>query len=172
MRAARSGFEMDLMSRRFAGAIGVAILLADQATKAWIADLILDPPRQIILTGFLNLTPVWNRGVSFGLFASDDPIGPWVLAGLATAVSVGLAAWLARSPRGMARPALALVIGGALGNVVDRLRFGAVFDFVDVHAAGWHWPAFNLADSAITIGVALLLFDGLFQPSTPRKEPT
>jgi signal peptidase II len=74
-----------------------------------------------------------------------------------------LAVWLWRALRSIPAAALGLVIGGALGNVVDRIRFGAVFDFLDVHVAGWHWPAFNVADSAISVGVAVLLIDSLFQ---------
>ena len=85
---------------------------------------------------------------------------PWILAGMALAVSLVLAIWLARSETKALMYGLGLIIGGAVGNVVDRVRFGAVIDFVDAHIAGYHWPAFNLADSAITIGVILLLLDG------------
>jgi signal peptidase II len=81
---------------------------------------------------------------------------------VALAVVAGLLWWLGRMERPLPALAIGLVVGGALGNVIDRLRFGAVVDFLDVHAAGWHWPAFNLADSAITVGVAGLVIDGLF----------
>ncbi|MBI3514308.1 MAG: signal peptidase II [Proteobacteria bacterium] len=133
----------------------------DQATKAWMIGLLLDPPRALVVTGFFDLVPVWNKGVSFGMLSGHDGWGAWLLGGVALAVAAGLAVWLARAERGLLAGGLGLVIGGALGNVIDRGRFGAVFDFLDFHVAGWHWPAFNLADSAITVGVGLLLLDGL-----------
>jgi len=113
------------------------------------------------LTGFFSLVPVWNRGVSFGILAARDGSTAWLLSGVALVVAVGLIAWLSRVERALLALSLGLVIGGALGNVIDRGRFGAVFDFLDFHVASWHWPAFNVADSAITVGVALLLLDGL-----------
>ena len=89
--------------------------------------------------------------------------GPMLLAGLAILVSLGLLFMLTREPYRLPAYGYSLVIGGALGNVIDRFRYGAVFDFIDFYVGDWHFPAFNMADSAITIGVALLLFDGLFQ---------
>ena len=139
---------------------GVVIGL-DQLTKAWMMGLLLEPPRAMALTGFMALVPVWNRGVSFGILASPDGSMAWVLTALALAVVAGLTVWLARAERTLLQLGLALVIGGALGNVVDRGRYGQVFDFLDFHVAGWHWPAFNLADTAITVGVGLLLLDGI-----------
>ena len=153
-----------MMFRRANLALGLclAVLVVglDQATKAWMMAL-LDPPRLIGLTEFFDLVPVWNRGVSFGILSSRDGATVWLLGGLALAVAAGLIVWLARAERRLLALGLGLVIGGAVGNVVDRARFGAVFDFLDFHAAGWHFPAFNLADSAITVGVGLLLLDGL-----------
>jgi signal peptidase II len=104
---------------------------------------------------------VWNTGVSFGLFGSAGASAAWVLSGLALAVVIGLTVWLSRTAEKPAAIGLGLVIGGALGNVVDRIRFGAVFDFLDFHAFGVHWPAFNIADAAIVVGAAVLLVDGL-----------
>ncbi|MEE8172995.1 MAG: signal peptidase II [Alphaproteobacteria bacterium] len=83
-------------------------------------------------------------------------------------VSLGLGIWMSRTKRRCTAHALGLIIGGALGNVIDRLRLGWVIDFVDVHVSTWHWPAFNMADAAITVGVAMLLIDGLF---TTAKKP-
>ena len=142
-------------------ALALVVIVLDQLVKNWIGGLILDPPRRIDLTGFFSLTPVWNRGVSFGLFATDAWIGAWILSGVAILVSVGLTVWLLRLTRILPRAALGLVIGGALGNVIDRMTFGAVFDFLDFHVAGYHWPAFNVADAAICVGVGLLLLDSL-----------
>jgi signal peptidase II len=138
-----------------------AVILLDQATKAWMMGLLLAPPRALELTGFFTLVPVWNRGVSFGILATHDGSTAWLLGGVALVVAAGLVGWLSRVERVLLALSLGLVIGGALGNVIDRGRFAAVFDFLDFHVAGWHWPAFNLADSAITVGVGLLLLDGL-----------
>jgi signal peptidase II len=119
--------------------------------------------RFVPVTDFFNLVVVWNRGVSFGLFAGHDDMIRWALSGLAIVVSVVLAVWLFRTRDCLVALGLGCVIGGALGNVVDRVRFGAVFDFLDFHAFGYHWPAFNVADSGIFVGVAALLVDGLFR---------
>jgi signal peptidase II len=136
---------------------GIVVVL-DQLTK-WAVLAWLD--RGIALTPFFNLVLVWNRGVSFGMFDSAGARGPWILSGLALVMVVALLAWLRRVEHPMTAAGLGLIVGGALGNVIDRVRFGAVIDFLDVHAAGWHWPAFNVADSAICIGAGLLLVDGL-----------
>lgn len=150
--------------------LAVALLVAvlDQITKQLMMGWLGDPYRVVEVTGFFNLVTVWNRGVSFGMFNTAGSIGPWVLSLLAVAVCIALGFWLRRAENRMLAVALGLVIGGALGNVVDRVFYGAVYDFLDVHAFGYHWPAFNLADSAITIGVIGILADGLFDR---RKEP-
>jgi signal peptidase II len=135
-----------------------AVVVLDQLTK-WAILTWLD--RAIALTPFFNLVVVWNRGVSFGMLDSDGAFAPWLLSGLALAVVVALLVWLRRVDHPLPCVGLGLIIGGAVGNVIDRVRFGAVVDFLDVHALGWHWPAFNVADSAICIGAALLLVDGL-----------
>jgi signal peptidase II len=134
------------------------VVVLDQLSK-WAILTWLD--RALALTPFLNLVVVWNRGVSFGMFDSDGELAPWLLSGLALAVVVALLVWLRRVEHLLPGVGLGLIIGGAVGNVIDRMRFGAVIDFLDVHALGWHWPAFNVADSAICIGAALLLVDGL-----------
>ncbi len=148
--------------------VAAAIFVADQITKWIILSQVMVPPRVIEVTGFFNLVMVWNRGVSFGLFSNDSPLGPWLLSGLAVAISIGLFIWLRRADNRLLAAALGLVIGGALGNVIDRVRFGAVADFLDFHLAGWHWPAFNVADAAIVMGVALILIEG-FLPKTQEN---
>ncbi|MGI9510802.1 MAG: signal peptidase II [Geminicoccaceae bacterium] len=144
--------------------IAVAIIALDQATK-WLMlsglDLANNP---IMVTSFFNLVLVWNRGVSFGMFNDAGDAGPWILSGLAIAVVIGLIYWLRQTGGWPTVTALGLVIGGAIGNVIDRFRFGAVVDFLDFHVAGYHWPAFNVADAAICIGAGLLLLDGLLSP--------
>jgi signal peptidase II len=139
--------------------LALAIAVADQATKVWALEGWFFPPRVIEVTSFLNMVAVWNSGVSFGFLAGHSEIMPYILAAFASAVAVGMAIWLTRARTGLLGTGLGLVIGGAVGNIIDRLRFQAVVDFIDVHVAGYHWPAFNLADSAITIGVGLLLLD-------------
>lgn len=119
----------------------------------------------IELTGFLNFVMVWNEGISFGLFdSSDDNMGGGnglsiVFIGIALIISLLMIVWMALARGRLLVWSLALIVGGAIGNVIDRIRFGAVADFVDLHVAGWHWPAFNLADSSIAIGALLLVID-------------
>jgi signal peptidase II len=144
--------------------IGVLIVV-DQAVKQLMLSMVFDPPRIVEVTGFFNLVPVWNSGVSFGLFGDSDT-SRWILVGLALAIVVVLLIWLVRAGNGMVVFALTLVVGGALSNVVDRVVYGAVIDFVDIHAFGFHWPAFNVADSTIVLGTAMLLYDSLF--GSPR----
>ncbi|SUE43984.1 signal peptidase II [Roseomonas gilardii] len=148
------------------GAATAALAFAlDQATKWWVLAHLMDPPRVIPITPFFNLVLGWNRGVSFGLLSANHPATPWLLASLALAVVVGLVVWTTRDRRPGMAASVGFIAGGALGNVVDRLRHGAVTDFLDFHVAGYHWPAFNLADTAIFVGVALLLLVG------GRREP-
>ena len=152
---------MDRAPRRLGLSVLLATVVLDQLSKWWILTDLMVPPRRIPLASFLDLVLVYNRGVSFGMFGAAPHWMRWVLTGLALAVAAGLGAWLMRTQDRMLAVGLGLVIGGAIGNVIDRLRFGAVVDFLDFHVAGWHWPAFNVADSAITVGVALLLLDAL-----------
>ena len=137
--------------------LALTILALDQATK-WAALQGLDPYTPVAVTSFFNLVLVWNRGVSFGMFAGA---GPWLLTALAAAIGAFLLVWLYRETRPAPRLALWLVLAGAVGNTIDRLRFGAVVDFLDFHAFGYHWPAFNVSDSAICIGAGLILLDSL-----------
>jgi signal peptidase II len=159
--------------------IAALVLALDQALKAamlhWVFDL--RPPigphswhPPIEITSFFNLVMVWNPGISFGLLDGGAAWMRWLLAGLALAVVAGLILWLRRIDRGWLGAAVGLVIGGAIGNLIDRLRFGAVADFLDFHLLGYHWYAFNIADSAIVIGVAVLLVDGLFARPQPRPD--
>lgn len=151
------------------------LLLADQVTKYLILEVIdLPGQRNIPLIALgpagLDLTMVWNRGVTFGLFSGEGAWNHLILAALALVVAGFLLRWLARAETRMVTYALGAVIGGAIGNVIDRVRFGAVVDFVDVHAWGWHWYVFNVADAAIVCGVLALVADALIRPETKRKE--
>ena len=140
--------------------IAAAVTALDQWVKWYVVTQLMQPPRAIPLTDWLNLVMAWNHGISFGLFSGDAV--PYALIGVALAVVGVLVVWLIRDPRASAAVWLGLVIGGAVGNVIDRVRLGAVADFIDVHVGAWHWPAFNVADSAITLGVTLILIYGLF----------
>ena len=141
--------------------IALLTILFDQLSKWWILNVTMVPPRIIPVTSFFDLVLVHNRGASFGIFSDAPGWASVALIVFAILISIALAIWMWRVNETLLAVALALVIGGAVGNVIDRIRFGAVVDFLDFHVAGWHWPAFNIADSAITIGVILLILDSL-----------
>jgi signal peptidase II len=140
-------------------ALTVALLaaVADQASKWVILEHVMNPPRLIEVTPFFNLTLGFNRGVTFGMLSSDEALGRWMLIGLALVIVAGLIIWAWRAGSRIEAASIGGIIGGAIGNVIDRVRQGAVTDFLDFHALDWHWPAFNLADTAIFCGVAALL---------------
>jgi signal peptidase II len=142
--------------------LAAAVFVLDQASKWLILDLFSASPRVIEVLPFFNLVLAWNRGISFGMFGGLGDWGPWILVGLALVICVVLVLWLAKAENRITAASLGLIIGGAAGNVVDRVRFQAVVDFLDVHAFGYHWPAFNVADSAICIGAVILILDSLF----------
>ncbi len=142
----------------------VVIIVADQVSKAIMMSILKEHPFGIPVLPVFSLVTAWNPGISFSMLRGA---GPEILSGIAILVSLGLIYWLMRVENRLTAIGIGCVAGGALGNVIDRLRFGAVFDFLDVYVKTgsgweWHWPAFNLADSGITVGVILLLFDGLF----------
>jgi signal peptidase II len=144
--------------------VALAVLVADQASKWWIVNgLDLPGLRTVALLPVLNLTYVENRGVTFGLLNSLGSWGAPVLGIGALAVVSLLGVWLARAERALVAGAVGAIAGGAVGNVIDRLRFGFVVDFIHAHAWGWSWYVFNVADAAIVCGVAALLLDGLFK---------
>ena len=149
-------------------ALAGAVVVADFATKAWVLAA-FRPHETLPVTSFFNLVLVFNPGASFSFLADAGGWQRWFFVALALAISAWLAITIRRHANERLLPAaLALVLGGALGNVIDRLRFGAVVDFLDVHAFGWHWPAFNVADSAITVGVILLIWQQLFHEGKPH----
>ena len=141
-------------------AVALVIVIADQIIKWWAISLLAEQPYGIEVLPFFNLILVWNQGISFGIFGGGL-MPPWLLGGVALAVALALVIWLRKAETRLLAATIGLVIGGALGNVVDRFRFGAVADFLDFHWAGYHWPAFNLADAAISVGVVILLLDAL-----------
>jgi signal peptidase II len=157
---------MSLVSRSGALAYGlaVAVIAIDQSVKAWIVGgLRLAMGVPLPVWGPVRLTLVENTGVSFGLFQSDESWTRWALAGFSLVVAVVLGYWVRRAEKPFTGLALGLIIGGALGNFIDRVRTGEVVDFVDVTALYFPW-VFNVADSAITVGIALLLAESFLQP--------
>lgn len=144
------------------------VLASDQVTKQIMLELIFFPPRWIEVAAILNFVPVWNRGMSFGILADGGALVPIALTSLAIVVS----AWLffkAPAFGSAQRLASALIAGGAIGNAIDRLRFGKVVDFIDVHYAGMHWPVFNLADAAITVGAVFWCYSILWAQEISQK---
>jgi signal peptidase II len=140
--------------------VALATLVLDQATK--LHFLLVDPlstPRT--LAPFLELIVVWNRGISYGLFQQHSELGRWLLVALSLAAALGLSLWLRRAATPFLAAALGLIVGGAVGNAADRVAYGAVFDFIHLHAGSFSWYVFNLADAAIVAGVAGLLYDAL-----------
>jgi len=145
--------------------VSLGVLVLDQWTK-WLVEVHLPHhAAQPVVPGFLNLTHVRNTGVAFGLFASDGGSGGWLLTllGLGALAAVGLYYWFTPSRDRTLLVALALVVGGAVGNLIDRVSSGAVTDFVDVYVGLHHWPSFNVADSAISVGILLMAIDS-FRP--------
>jgi signal peptidase II len=143
--------------------VAAVAFILDQLAK-WVVTVPLSletqPGRSIEFTSFFNLTWAQNYGISLSMFSDQSPTTRWILVAVTAAVAIGVAVWMTREKAKGDVIALALILGGALGNLVDRLRFGHVVDFLDFHAAGWHWPAFNVADSGITVGALLLILDG------------
>ena len=147
---------------RQAMALLLVTLAADQATKEIVLRYLTKAGSIVpVIDDFFRLVMVWNRGVSFGLLGGDKALPPWLLSSVAVAVCIGLVVWLRRTAQRLTGWGIGLVMGGAIGNVIDRARWGAVFDFADFHVRQWHWPAFNVADSAIVVGVGLMLIDSL-----------
>ena len=132
----------------------------DQATKLYMLHVVLADTRHIVVAEHFNLVTVWNKGTSFSLISNHHEVMPFVLAALAIGICIWLHRWLLKAEGRWQAAALGMVIGGALGNVVDRLLYGAVFDFLDFHVSGWHWPAFNIADCGVVVGVGLLVLGG------------
>lgn len=141
----------------FAGLLFVCGVFAlDLSTKMLIVELVMQPPRAIPITSFLNLTLGFNDGVSFGLFADFFRQYPELLVALTAGITIAVLALMARTSSQLESIGLGAIAGGALGNIYDRLTRGAVVDFLDLHVGDWHWPAFNLADVGIVGGAFIV----------------
>ena len=141
------------------------VLVADQMSKQIMLGLVFDPPRIIKIGLLLNIVPVWNRGMSFGLL-SDGGMTVRVGLTLLAFLVAGWFIWMLPRLSRLQQLAGAAITGGAIGNAIDRLRFGQVVDFIDLHVGDWHWPAFNAADAAITIGACAWAYSILFGQET------
>jgi signal peptidase II len=147
--------------------LAAVVVALDQWVKHWILDDFHLPERLTApVIGPFHLSMVWNRGVSFGFLNTDADWTRWALSAFAVGMAAALAVWATRIQRPMLAVAVGLVMGGAIGNVIDRVRFGAVIDFLDFTEMYFPW-VFNLADSAVTVGVALILLDSVVAPQ-PR----
>ena len=156
--------------------LGVAglTLIADQADKAWMLHVYdIGAKGTVRLAPFFDLILVWNRGVSYGLFPQESGLGRWVLILFALTSALALLVWLARITSPLAAVCVGLIIGGAVGNAIDRILYGAVADFFSFHAFGFEWYVFNVADTAIVAGVIGLLYESVFgghkKVSNPSK---
>ena len=149
-------------------ALAAAIVVADRASKLMVLEAFA-PGESRAVSGFFNLVLVFNKGAAFSFLASAPGWQTPLFAAIALAAAAFISYLLVRHPeRRLFCTALALILGGALGNLWDRLEWGQVVDFLDFHAIGWHWPAFNIADSAISVGAALLIAESFLQRDAGR----
>ena len=157
--------------KRLAYGLAAVVFLLDQLVKHWIVNIVrLEEQITIPVLPFFSLTWVENRGVSMGMLTADTEVGRWLLVGLTALIATVVAVWIRRERLWPESVALGLILGGALGNIVDRVRFGYVVDFVHLHWGPWSFYVFNIADAAITIGVIILLFRALIGRSDGNSE--
>jgi signal peptidase II len=149
------------------------VLILDQVSK-WFADSLLGSHDVVPLLPSLALRKAYNPGAAFSFLSDASGWQRWFFSGLAVLIIGVIAVWLRRLPRGQGRVALALalILGGAAGNLVDRVLYGHVIDFIDLYYGAWHWPTFNIADSAITLGAVLLILDALLgrRAAAPERQ--
>ena len=168
-----SGGMSGQMNRRFAGLfLGLFVLLADQWSKYWVLYGLDLPARGVVrILPVLNFALVWNHGVTFGLLAGDNAAS--ILIAIAVIVVIVLLTWLWRGKTLSTTLAVGAITGGAIGNIISRVRYGAVVDFIDAHIGAWHWYVFNIADAAIVCGVGALIIESLMsgKPSSLAPSP-
>jgi len=149
-------------------AVAAVICVLDQIHKLWMLDTFDIAARQPVeLTPFLEMVLVWNRGISYGLFQQDTDLGQWFLVAFKVVAVIVLMIWLARTQTRLGACAIGLIIGGAIGNAIDRVAYGAVADFFHFHVGNFSWYVFNIADIGIVAGVALLLYEALLGTGRP-----
>ena len=151
-----------MSSARQGALLALLILVLDQVSKLWLLFIYdIEMNGNLRVAPFATITLVWNRGISYGLFQQEDDFGRWILVLISLVAAFGFSIWLRKNPPKLVAWALGLVIGGAIGNGIDRFAYGAVVDFVYLHWGRFSWYVFNVADCAIVLGVALLLLDAL-----------
>jgi len=153
---------------RFVATVSLVVLI-DFLLKKWMLYLLFETPKQIIITSFFNLTPVWNNGISFGLMSAQPELVRFIIPIIALSVVV-LLIYQLHIQKPLQQIGSALIAGGAIGNVIDRILYGKVVDFFDFHLAGYHWPTFNIADVAICAGVAIWIYVIMWSSSTLGEE--
>tara|TARA_S200000501_G_scaffold288879_1_gene273596 strand:+ start:4746 stop:5249 length:504 start_codon:yes stop_codon:yes gene_type:complete len=151
-----------LTIKKFAIPFILIIIFLDQVSKWWVVNYIMQPIKILSITPFFNIVLTWNSGISFGIFSNQGGFSVIILSTLAILIVFFLAVWLVKAENRKLIIGLIFIIGGAIGNIIDRVYHGAVIDFLDFHINNYHWPAFNLADSCIFIGAALIILDSLF----------
>ena len=148
------------------------VFLTDQISKAYVLSYFSDHASPVYVTPFFNYVLAWNKGVSFSMLHSDHPLMPWILVTVSLLICAVILHWMSTEKSPATVSCFGLIVGGALGNVADRVRFKAVVDFLDFHIGDHHWPAFNIADSAICIGAGIILIWNLFfAPVEKLSEP-
>jgi len=146
-------------------------VIVDQVFKILMVEYMTAYPYGIEVTSFFRLVMVWNSGVSFGMFSGGETTR-WILIGLSTFISLVLVVWLARAKERLLGYALGMILGGAIGNIIDRIHYGRVADFFDFDLYFMRWPAFNIADILIVCGVAVMLVQSLFfDENSSKKNP-
>ena len=154
-------------------ALSAAIVALDQITKWAVLGFFANRAPREEITGFFNLVLAYNKGAAFSMLASAPGWQTPLLIAFALVAAVVVSALILRNPeKRLLCLGLALILGGAVGNLIDRMRFGHVVDFLDFHALGWHWPAFNVADSGITIGAVLLILEGFVRHEGRARAPS
>jgi signal peptidase II len=153
--------------------IAVMALAADQLHKYWMIEVYrISEKEPVAVTSFLNLVMVWNPGISYGLFPAGSSSGRLLLVGISIAAVLALLIWMSNAGSRLVAAGIGLIVGGAVGNLIDRLVYGAVADFFSFHYAGYYWYVFNIADVAITAGVIGLILDWLLAPREAEGAPS
>ncbi|VAW06148.1 Lipoprotein signal peptidase [hydrothermal vent metagenome] len=151
--------------------IAICVLAIDRASKWWVINILELPKIQMVqILPIFNLQWAENRGISFSMLTADSDLGRWALVALTALIATGLVIWLRTVQTRLLAIAIGLVIGGAAGNIYDRAVYGYVADFFQFHTGNWSFAIFNVADSCISIGAALLIWDSFFGPDS-RKKP-
>lgn len=148
--------------------VAAFVLIIDQLSKYFVYNVVLAETNAIYIASFFKIIKAWNTGVSFSMFDSHGVVGVVILSLLSLIIVACLLVWLRKEKSMFVQLAIGFIIGGAIGNVIDRVRFGAVFDFLDFYLGTYHWPTFNIADSFICVGAFMIIFQSLFVKK--RKE--